>query len=43
MNQESKRKSKLVGLNDDKLNAIKKLRQVRNGERRLDQAIDVST
>jgi hypothetical protein len=41
MNQDNKRKSKLVGMNEDKMNAIKKMREVRNGGKRLEQAIEV--
>ncbi len=41
--QDNKRKSKLVGMNDDKTDAIKRLREARAGGKRLDQAIQVKT
>jgi hypothetical protein len=42
MNQDNKRKLKLTGMDDSKANAMKRLREARNGGRRLDQAIQVS-
>ena len=43
MNQYNIRQSKSTGINDQKLNAIKRLKKVRNnGGKRLDQAIEVN-
>jgi hypothetical protein len=41
MSLDNLRKSKLVGMNQGKLDAMKRIRKVRNGEGRLDQAIKV--
>jgi len=41
MQDNNKRKSKQVGMNEDKLDAIKRLKEARSGVRRLDQAIQV--
>jgi len=41
MNQENKRKSKQYGMDESKLQAIKRLKEARNGGKRLDQAIQV--
>ncbi len=44
MNQDdNKRKSKQTGMNDQRANAMKRLKEARNGGRRLDQAIEVNT
>ncbi len=42
MNQDYKRSTKQTGLNDNKLNAMKRLREARAGGKRLDQAMDVN-
>ena len=42
MQDSNKRKSKLVGMNDNKLDAIKNLRDARAGGNRLDQALKVT-
>jgi hypothetical protein len=41
MQENNKRKSKIVGMNEDKKDAFKRLREARSGARRLDQAIEV--
>jgi hypothetical protein len=42
MQDNNKRKSKLVGMNNNKKDAIKRLKEARSGVRRLDQAIQVN-
>jgi len=41
MQDNFKRKSKQVGMNDDKMGAIRRLKEARSGGNRLDQAIEV--
>ncbi len=41
MNQDNKRKTQQTGMNEQKMNAMRKLREARNGGRRLDQASEV--
>ncbi len=41
MQENNKRKSKLVGMNEGKMEAIKRIREARAGGNRLEQALKV--
>ena len=41
MQENNRRRSKQVGMNEDKMDAMKRLKEARTGGNRLDQAIEV--